>query len=85
MAMHVHILPLIQIIPAKYLCYFRSLEHQHTLIHQLPRRLRNMIRTDRRDVSLVNQLLDRMMRMNIVKVDGNLQTNRRREQVRALL
>ena len=76
-----HIMMVIQVIPAKYLCYFNDPEHQHKLVRHLPRRLRSVIRADRRDVSLVNQFLERMVSMELATVEGNLQTNKRRDQV----
>jgi hypothetical protein len=67
-----------RIVPAKYMY---SPVYRHQLVRQLPRQLRNMITAQRRDVSLVNQLLEKLVDMGLVQVDGNLQTNRRRDQV----
>ena len=40
-----------------------------------------MVQSGRKDVSLMNQLLERLAGMELVRVEGNVQTNKRRDQV----
>ena len=43
-----------------------------------------MVQSGRKDVSLMNQLLERLAGMELVRVEGNVQTNKRRDQVSVL-
>ena len=70
-----------QTIPARYIDYFSLPDLTHTPIGRLPRRLRVVIQSERRDVSLVNQLLERLVEIELVRSEGNIQTNKKREQV----
>jgi hypothetical protein len=70
-----------QTIPARYLDYFSLPDLTHTPIGRLPRRLRGAAQSERRDVSLVNQLLERLVEIGLVRAEGNIQTNKKREQV----
>ena len=74
-------LSLPQVIPAKYLCYFHDPTYQHHLVHQLPGSVRSKITSQRRYISYLNHLLERLVEMGLIEVEGNLQTNKRRDQV----
>ena len=79
---HFSVLFFLQTVPARYLDYFSLPALAHTPICRLPRRLRRVVQSsERRDISLVNQLLERMVEIGLLQAEGNIQTNKRREQV----